>query len=131
EKNIRQSISLLLAVMHRVDDCGHMVLGPLNCEREARDQYDDRMWIHRIHLLYQFFLLESDRLPINGFFAVARQRTLRPTRVASGMISNDYDSHVGGARNLHRGVIGIVADEVNFHGVPQLVPDSLDRADRV
>src|SRR5882724_2542601 len=103
---------------------------PLNSERKTGDQHYHGARIHRIHLLHQLFLLQRERLPVNGLFTVAWERTLRPTRITSWMITHYNNGDIGILRNLHRSVIRVVMREA-YVDAAQFIFDSLECAHRI
>jgi len=65
------------------------------------------------------------------FLAVAERLALGPAGIAGRVVADHHDSHIGGLGRFDRRVVFVIEGEVYLDARADLVPDSIERSNRI
>ena len=123
EQDVGQTRAQLLAALRQVDDTRYVLCRPVDREREAADQSNNRVVVRLPHDLDQVFRLQLQAAAVQRLAAVTRHRSHRPrsldrlgapVRARRRVVAHAHDAHVGPLRHFLSRAVGVPALETNL-----------------
>ena len=123
EQNVSKTRSQLLAALRDVDDTRNILSRPVDREREAADQRNNRVVVRLPDNLDQVLGLQLDAAAVKRLAAVTRHRTHRPrsldrlgapVRARRRMVTYAHDADISPLRYLLGRTVGIPTLEADF-----------------